>query len=69
MASEPTAANNNNWLSPDAEMVQKTHATPTSGPGVMQFQFKIVVQDGPKVGNRIVGNGTLRPHTDKHQVL
>jgi hypothetical protein len=49
MNSEPTAANKNNWLSPGEEMVQKRHATPTSGPGVMQFRFKIVVQDGPKV--------------------
>jgi hypothetical protein len=37
MDSQPTAANNNNCLSPSAEMAQKRHATPTSGPGVTQF--------------------------------
>jgi hypothetical protein len=37
MDSQPTAANNNNWLSPGADMAQKRHATPTPGPGVTQF--------------------------------
>jgi hypothetical protein len=31
--SQPTAANNNNWLSLGAEMAQKRAATPTSSPG------------------------------------
>jgi hypothetical protein len=31
--SQPTAANNNNWLSPGTEMAQNIPAMPTSGPG------------------------------------
>jgi hypothetical protein len=48
---QPTAANKN-WLSPGAEIAQKRHAMATSGPGVTQFRFKIVVQDGPKVRSK-----------------